>query len=432
MDIIKNFINNLLNTPSKNYYFDNNATTCYIDPIVIEIINKYLTCGNPSNDLYSEGNNAKKINEHARKLIANDLMVNPEEIYFTANATESNNICVQSIVKYHLDLNERFSIMCSNSEHPSVLEIFKQYQHNPNINVIIIPIETNKNNKYYGSINPHTLIQYISNAPTKIVLMSIMYANNETGAINPIKAIGKICKKFNIIFHSDCTQAIGKFKIYPNELFIDAITFSGHKIHVPKGVGCLYLKERVYEYINPNIKNKKKLKCILNSNSLTGVCYGGEQTKLRPGTENVAFNIGLAVGLNIIHTNRLEKNKHLEYMKRYITHELKKIGCYIIEPSLSLCNTIMVIIKDIAGCNKLFVRKLSEEYNICVGISSACQTSQTRSHVAEAIKIPYEDQEKTLRISLCDYNTIDECKYLVNAIKNVKNEMSNRKNLIKY
>jgi len=396
----------------KYYYFDNNATTTYIKPEIKTEIIEWIACGNPSCTLYKFGQEAGEQNFKARQIIADDLQVDPTEIYFTANATEANNIAIQSIINYYLNKdNEKYTIMCSNIEHPSVLEIFKHYINHPRLNVVFIPVDTNKQSDYYGSVNPYQLKDLISSQQYKTILISVMFANNETGAINPIKSIGELCKQNNVIFHCDATQAIGKFVIHPEELGVHALSFSGHKIHAPKGVGALYLKNEII------LNNSKVNKCDIKTKDLHGVCYGGEQTIIRPGTENVAFNTALAMALTEIHESRKLKNDKLKEMKEYLFENLEKIGCEVINPKHSLPNTLLVIVNGINCCNKVFARYLATNYNVCVGTSSACQTSKINSHVVEAMKIPEKQREHIIRISMSDYNTMDECKYLIEAIR---------------
>ena len=401
----------------KEYYFDNNATTTYIEPCIKKEIIKWIDCGNPSNTLYKLGQIAALNNYNARKIIANDLMVDPSEIYFTANATEANNIAIQSIINYYLSLNDtdKYCIMCSNAEHPSVLEIFKHYESNPRIKVTYIPIDNEKDSDFYASINPSVLKKYIENEELQIIIISIMFSNNETGAINPIKTIGNICNSHNIIFHCDATQAIGKYIIHPEELGIHALSFSGHKIHAPKGVGALYLKNQIY------LNNNTVKKCDINTKNLKGVCFGGEQTIIRPGTENVAFNIALAMALLIIHTDRSQKNKKMSVLKKYIVTHLNELGHTVINPKHCTPNTILVIINNINCCNKVFARDLANKFNVCVGTSSACQTSKSFSHVTTALNIPPEQQNKIIRISLSDYTTLYDCEVLIDGINKTQN-----------
>lgn len=387
---------------SKLYYFDNNATTFIYDPDVKEEITTWLSCGNPSNVLHLAGMSAKQKIDESRKMVADELNVKPENIYFTSGATEANNIAIQGLINYYLELSSKtkYTIMTTNIEHPSVLNIFNHYikYPNPRLEVIIIPVQTKKSDEYYGSVDPADIEYAITNAKNKVILLSVMYANNETGAIQNMSAIGKIAQKHNIYLHCDATQAIGKYIIHPEKLSISAMAFSAHKFHGPKGIGCLYMKKPCEE--------------------MEGICYGGEQeSMLRPGTENVASIAAMALALKKVHVNRDVNNKHLEKLRHYIKRELEQADCVIIEPKYKvLPNTLLVILKGIDICNKAFARALSDEMSICVGVSSACQTKHN-SHVLDAMKVDEQFRDKIIRISMSDLTTYNECEYLVDGIK---------------
>lgn len=391
----------LANNPH-NYYFDNNATTFVYDENIEREIIKWLKCGNPSNVLHAEGLRAKQKIDECRKIIADDLLADESEIYFTSGATEANNLAIRGTIDHHIEKNpgERFTIITTNFEHPSVTNIFKHYgtSHNSVVDVIYVNVRADPKDEYYGSINPTDVEHAISYAKSKVILLSIMYANNETGAIQNIKDIGTIAKKHGIYFHSDVTQAIGKFIIHPNELNLDSISFSAHKFHGPKGIGCLYLKKQC--------------------NDIENLCYGGEQEySKRPGTENVSFIVAMTMALKNAHNDIENTNTRLLKYRQYLKNELEKMDVICIEPHYAvLPNTLLVVLKDIDTCNKNFARELSNEKNICVGISSACQTSHN-SLVLSAMKIPEQNQDKIMRISMSYLNTMNECEYLVECLR---------------
>lgn len=386
------------NLPNKLYYFDNNATTFIYDHDVTDEIVKWINCGNPSNNLHIAGMVAHQKIVECRNNIARDLNVEPDEILFTGNATEANNIIIQGIVNKHLRENatDTFTIITTNFEHPSVLNVFKNMKSN-RVNVVFVNIRTKPNDPYYGSIDPSDIERAIMSAKNKVILLSVMYANNETGAIQDMVSIGKIAKKHNIFLHSDVTQAIGKIIIHPAELNIDAISFSGHKFHAPKGIGCLYMKKQ----------------CNIN-----GLCYGGEQEhEQRPGTENTAFIAAMALALEKVHTNRILKTQNMEKLRKYLKRELENMNVICIEPKFGvLPNTLLIILKGIDTCNKSFARELSSQMNICVGVSSACQTTKN-SHVLDAMKIDDGNRDKIIRISMSDYTTYSECEYLIKCLR---------------
>lgn len=379
------------------YYFDNNATTDVYDREVLDEIIKWTSCGNPSNVLHCAGLASNKKITDCRKIIADDLRVKPDDIYFTSGATDSNNIVIQGIVYHYLEKSKSpITIITSNFEHPSVKNVFQHFSNNDKIEVIFVPIKANPKHKYYGCVDPSDVEKAINNANHKVILLSIMFANNETGAIQNIKEIGEIAKKHKIYFHSDVTQAIGKYIIHPNELNIDSLSFSGHKFHGPKGIGCLYMKKYC--------------------NELSPICFGGEQeSSLRPGTENVAGIAGMTLALSKVHENRISKTEKLSSLRNYLKDELQKLNVICIEPVNVLPNTLLVILSDINICNKAFARELSDTYKICVGVSSACQTKHT-SHVLDAMKIPEKEREKIIRISMSDITTHDQCSYLIKCL----------------
>lgn len=392
---------------SKLYYFDNNATTFIYDKRVLDEIYNNLNTGNPSNNLHILGILARKKIEECRKLIADDLQVSPEEIIFTGGATEANNIIIQGIVNKYLekpnaDKNDKYTIITTNFEHPSVLKVFEHFKNNPNLNVVIVPIRNDPDDPYFGSVDPEDIEKAITNSKHKVILLSVMYANNETGAMQNIPAIGEIAKKHNVFFHSDVTQAIGKFIIHPNELNIDSISFSGHKFHCAKGIGGLYMKKQC---------------------NIHGLCYGGEQEQeYRPGTENVPFIAAMAMALTIAHDNREQKTIDLYRIRKFLKDELEKLDIVCIDSNYKvLPNTLLVALKGIDTCNKEFARELSTQKHICIGVSSACQTKK-KSHVLDALKVNFQNRDKIIRISFSDYTTDGECIYLIDSFRELLNK----------
>lgn len=385
---------------NKLYYFDNNSTTLIHDDKIKQNILKWLSCGNPSNVLHNLGLRAHNHIEYCRHKIAKKIKVQPNEIYFTSGATESNNIFIQGVIKYNLQNNkdEVHTYITSSFEHPSVINIFKNFQKNKKINIIFINPCLNKNDEHYGCIKPDDIEKEISNSKSKIIMMSIMHINNETGAMQNINEIAKIANKHNIIFHCDTTQSIGKYNIYPKMLGIHSICLSAHKIFGPKGIGLVYIDNK---YSN-----------ILN------LCYGGEQEfNKRPGTENVALISGLSSAFENVHLNRLEKNNKIKHLKLWLTQQLAQMDTEIIGPvgKYASINTLLVVFKNLKICNKKLVSELSK-HNIYVSVGSACQTGKL-SHVLNAMKINPFYTKKLIRISLSEYNSIDDCQFLINKLK---------------
>lgn len=382
----------------KLIYFDNNATTQILDKDVENTIIKWLNCGNPSNTLHSYGLSANKHIDYCRHSIARKLHVNPNEIYFTSGATESNNLFIRGILNYYINLKTegKYTIITSSFEHPSVHNIFLHYKNNPIFEIIFVDPCSDINNSFYGCIDPKDIEKVIKSATNKIILMSVMHGNNETGSIQNINMIGELAKKNNILFHTDVTQTIGKFIVHPKKYHISSLSFSGHKFHCPKGIGVMYVD---------------------NSVNFENLCFGGPQElNKRPGTENVSFISGITMALEKMHINRDEKNKKLLMMKKLILDKLEKHNIEIIGPykKNSLPNTILIVFKNMKMCNKVLVQNLNE-YNICVSVGSACQTGH-QSHVITAMKVDPKYYNNMIRISLSDYNTFEECNYLCDTI----------------
>lgn len=399
------------NVPKKHmndaYYFDNNSTTLIHDKNVLCGITDWVSCGNPSNTLHNFGRNASNKLKQCRHAIAKDMNIRPCELYFTSGATESNNIVIQGILKHYLNTypEQNFTAITSSFEHSSVLNVFKYYSKNPRLEIIYIHPCKDKTSMCYGRIDSVDVQKAIDNAKYKIVLASIMHANNETGAIQDLWKIGNILTTHNIFYHSDITQSLGKFIIKPALYGLAASSFSGHKFHGPKGIGGLYIN--------------KKYSTILN------LCYGGgQESHLRPGTENVANIVGMTMALEKTHENRDQKNDNMLIMKKYVIDNLNNhLDIMVLSPKIHcLPNTIYIAILDMNICNRTLVRQLSDR-NIYISVGSACQTNSSKSsHVLASIGVDTNLTSKVIRISLSDYNTIDQCRYLVgNIIDIIKN-----------
>lgn len=394
-------------------YFDNNATTfVYSQPILNEILN-WINSANPSNVLHNEGQAAKIYLDNARKIIAQDLNANPKDIYFTGTATEANNIILRGIIDRLRESKKPFTVITTQIEHPSVMSVFKDYEKKNDslITVIYLPVVLDKSSVFYGSINPSDLQRVINESKTPVKLISIMYVNNETGAINDIKQCAKIAHYNKAFFHSDITQAIGKRIIDVNKYELDAATFSGHKFHAPKGIGCFYLRNKC-----PITDTESRFFCMSPYHAINQGEIG-QEFHLRPGTENVAYAGAMANALIEVHQNRDSKNAELLRKKKYILSALKP---YIIPilPANSIENTILAIVPKMQTCNKLFALNLSNNYGVCIGVSSACQ-SNNKSHVLTAYHINPKYHDKIIRLSLSDYTTEEEIKKLINAFQEI-------------
>lgn len=375
-----------------NIYFDNAATT-KLDEDVLEVMLPYLkeNYGNASS-IYKLGRESKKAIEDSREKIANVLNCDPDEIYFTAGGSESDNTAIKGIA--HSYKYKGNHIITSKIEHPAVLETCKKLEKE-GFEISYISVDEN------GIINLEELKQAIK--PTTI-LITIMFANNEIGTIQPIEEIGKIAKERNIYFHTDAVQAIGSIKIDVQKLNIDSLSLSGHKFYAPKGIGALYVKKGV------------KFEKFID---------GGHQEKnKRAGTENIAGIVGIGKAIEIAYNNLDEHNKKIKELRDYYIEQVKEKIPYIkingdIEKRLPGNSNISF--RFIEGEGLLLNLDLK---GICASSGSACTSgSLDPSHVLLAIGLPHEIAHGSLRISIGKYNTRDEIDYLVESLVEIVNRL---------
>lgn len=373
-------------------YLDNAATT-QMDNKVFDEILPYLkgNYGNPSS-AYKIGRDNKDTIEDARKEVALILNAKPSEIYFTSGGSESDNMALKGIALGNIDKGKH--IITSKIEHTAVLDTCKELERE---GFRVSYIDVNEQ----GIVN----LEQLENEIRKdTILISIMYANNEIGTIQPIKKIGEIAKKYNILFHTDSVQAIGNIKIDVEEMNIDALSLSAHKFYGPKGSGALYLKDgiRFRKYLN-----------------------GGHQEKnRRAGTENVAGIIGLAKAITLAYENLGEKNKRLLELRNYFIDKIEKnISNIKINGDLEniLPGTISVSFDFIEADNILYEL---DKKGIYISTGSACTTGSIESsHVLKAIGLSDTKAHSTIRISLGKYNTKEEIDYTVSSLIEIVNKL---------
>lgn len=368
------------------FYFDNAATT-KIKPEVLNEMMPYLTeeYGNPSS-LYSVGRSAKRAVERARTQVANLINGNRNEIYFTGCGSESDNTALKGIAYRYKDKGNH--IITSKIEHNAILESCKMLEKN---GYRITYLNVDKD----GLIN----LQELENSITKnTILISIMFANNEIGTIEPIKQISKIAKKNNIVFHTDAVQGVGNVPIDVEELGIDMLSMSGHKINAPKGIGALY------------VRNGIEFEKFMN---------GGHQEKnKRAGTENLAGIVGLGKACELA---RVNLNYHIEYIKRlrdyYQMLVLNNINNVKINGSLEYRLPGNSNISFIGVDSTALLLELDKK-GICCSAGSACNSGEAiPSHVLTAIGLDSEMSRSALRVTFGDNNSKEEVEYLVENIK---------------
>ena len=375
-------------------YFDNAATTRTDDEVLKEMLPYFSqSYGNPSS-IYKIGRENRKAVEEAREKVAKAINAEPNEIYFTAGGSESDNTAIRGIAYAYKRRGNH--IITSKIEHPAVLETCKQLEKE-GFEVSYIGVDEK------GIVNLEELKNSIKETTT---LITIMFANNEIGTIEPIKKIGKIAKENNIIFHTDAVQAVGSVKIDVKEMNIDSLSLSGHKFYGPKGIGALYVKKsvRFQKFVNGGHQEKNK----------------------RAGTENVPGIVGLGKAIEVAYSNLEEHNKKIKELRDYYVEEVKKRIPYIkINGDMEnrLPGNSNISFRFIEGEGLLLNLDLK---GICASSGSACTSgSLDPSHVLLAIGLPHEIAHGSLRITIGKYNTKEEVDYLLNNLEEIVSRLRN-------
>lgn len=374
----------------KQIYFDNSATTP-IDPQVLEAMLPYMKdeFGNPSS-IHSYGQNAIAAVDEARDRVSDYLNCKSQEVIFTAGATESNNLAIQGVVTRILDeSSDSIHIITSRIEHPSVGEVFKYLEKNPRIDVSYIDVDST------GLVKLDQLEQAIKD---NTVLVSIMYANNEVGAIQPVQSIKELIlkarearqeKSLPIYYHIDAVQAFNYMDMDVQELGVDLLSFSGHKIYGPKGIGGLFVRSGI------------KVKPL---------SYGGHhEYNLRPGTLNVPGIVGLGKAVQLVKENRKDGFLRIKKIKDKIINELEKFDNFRLngpEGVNQLPNIVNVSFWKAEGESILMMLDLE---GIAVSTGSACSSGSLEpSPILMAMGIKPEWAHGSLRISLGRFNSESE------------------------
>ena len=373
-------------------YMDNAATTKVTDSVFNAML-PYLreNYGNAS-AIYSLGQKSRAAIENSRIKIAEILKTKPSEIYFTSSGTESDNW----VIKESLNPREKHHIISSRIEHPAILNSLKAVKRlGSDYSLISVDQE--------GFVNLDELSEKIRDN-TKLI--SIMFANNEIGTIEPIEEISKIARDKNILLHTDAVQAMGNVKFNLRDLDVDMLSISGHKLGAPKGIGILYIKDGTE--ISPFIN-------------------GGEQERgMRASTENVASIVGLAKAIEDAYKDIDENISYTRDLRDYTIEKLLNIDGIILNGPREkrLPGNINITLKDTKP--QTMVQYL-DMYDICVSSGSACAAGSINpSHVLRAIGRSEEDSLSMLRLSLNHNNTREECDYVVEKISQGMKKFKNR------
>ena len=370
----------------KIVYLDNAATTKMSDKVIAEMTKSFSeNYGNPSS-VHSLGQRAKSAVERARHIVAQNLKVETTEIVFTSGGAEGNNLAIRGFLK--ANKNKGKHIITSKIEHSTILKTFEQLE-NEGYEVSYIGVDEN------GVVNIEELKQELRE---DTALVSIMFVNNETGVIQPIKEIGEVLAEKNIFFHTDAVQAIGKLEILPKDLKINALTATAHKFYGPKGAGFVFIDKKY---------------------SLEKEIWGGSQERnRRAGTENVHGILGLGVALEEVYENlekMLEKEDKLQnYLENKLKTEIKKLGKKVRingEKGNRIKTTTNVYIEGVDIQMLLVALDLR---GICISGGSACMSgSLENSHVLKAMGLTDEELKGSFRISIGKDTTIEEIDYFL-------------------
>ena len=378
-------------------YLDNSATTKPYKEVIEKMVYALSTdYANPSS-LHKKGIEVEKNIKEIRRNIARTLGVKDKEIYFTSGGTESNNAIIRGVVA--LNKKRKNHIISTVIEHPSVLNTLKDLEEE-GFEVTYLNVDK------YGKINLEELKQAIK--PTTC-LVTIMHVNNEVGSIQPIQEIGKYLKTLNdkVYFHVDAVQSYSKINFKPSKYNIDFMSVSGHKLHGPKGIGFMYIRE------NNRIKPM-----------LTG---GGQEIGIRSGTENTPGIYGLGEAINIINQNLDEKIEKIANLKNLLKGEIVKNidDIKINSPEDGVCHILNISFRGVKG--EVLLHYL-EQKKVYVSTGSACSSKKKGSHVLNAMELTPDEIEGAIRFSLSDLNTEEE---ILKAAEIVKESVEDLRMIIR-
>jgi len=381
----------MANQANRITYLDHAATTA-VDPRVVAAMLPYWTqhYGNASS-IYSLGREARKAMEESRRQVAQVLGCQPKEIVFTSCGTESDNLALRGVALTRRAQNKGNHIITSAVEHHAILHTCEQLEKHFGFQVTYLPVDE------YGRVNPDDVGRAIR---PDTALISVMYANNEVGTIQPIAEIGDIARQHRIPFHSDAVQAGGSLNLNVDDLNVDLLSLSAHKFYGPKGVGLLYVRKGT-----PLLPTQ------------TG---GGHENNRRAGTENVAYIVGLAQALTLAHEHQASENARLIHLRDRlideITSEIPEVRLSG-HPTERLPNSASFLIRYIEGESILLNLDLA---GICASSGSACTSGALEpSHVLLAMGVPHEIAHGSLRLTLGRENTDEDVDYVLHELPGI-------------
>ena len=367
-------------------YLDNAATTP-MQPQVLELMTKVMkeTHGNPSS-IHQAGRKARTIIEDARKRVAGHLQASTGEIFFTSSATESNNMILHCSVR---DLGVQ-RIISSPTEHPCVINSLKSITSLFGIEVDFLSVDKQ------GNVNLEELDQKLQDNAKK-TLVSLMHGNNEIGTMLDLERVSNICVKHDTLLHTDAVQSIGKYPIDLSKTKVNFLSASGHKIYGPKGIGMMY------------INNENNIEAFIQG--------GGQERKMRSGTENVYGIAGFAEALDWLVENREMHYNKVEGLRQYFKNKVVEKGLdvhYNGNQDKNYLSNILSLCIPKSEKSDLIVFNL-DIHGICASAGSACSSGvEHDSHVLAAIDAPKD--RKTVRFSISHHNTEEEMDYVVDKL----------------
>jgi cysteine desulfurase len=377
----------------KTVYVDNNATT-KVAPEVLEEMMPYFSefYGNPSSMHFFGGQVQKKVNE-AREKVADFLGAEPSEIVFTSCGTESDNAGILGTLDSY---PEKRHLITTRVEHPAVGNVCT-YLGRKGYRVTELAVDRE------GRLDLDELRESITD---QTAVVTVMYANNETGVIFPVEEIGEIVKAKGIPFHTDAVQAVGKIPLYMKKSTIDMLSSSGHKLHAPKGIGVLYIRK---------------------GTKFSPFLIGGHQEKgRRGGTENVPYIIGVGKACELAKKHLDDENTRVKALRDYLEQKLlEKIPNTLVngDRQNKLPNTVSVSFEYVEGESILL---LLSDLGICASSGSACTSGSLEpSHVLRAMGVPFTAAHGSIRFSLSIYNTKEEMDYIIENIPPIIQRLRN-------
>ena len=371
-------------------YLDNSATTKAFDEVG-DLVRKVMCedYGNPSS-LHRKGMEAEQYVRSARETFAKILKVQEKEIFFTSGGTESDNLALIGTARAYKRRGNH--LITTAIEHPAILNTMRYLEDEEGFRVTYLPVDQ------YGRVKLSALREALCK---ETILVSIMYVNNEVGSVQPVKEAAGIVKAYNreIIFHSDAVQGFGKYRIFPKREGIDLLTVSSHKIHGPKGMGALYISDKV---------------------KIRPIVFGGEQQKnIRSGTENVPGIAGFALAAKMVYSDLKEKTARMRKLKERFIEGIRQVDHVSVHGLPDETSAPHIVSVGIAGIRSEVLLHTLEEKGIYVSSGSACSSNHPGiSGVLKGIGVEREYLDATLRFSLSEFTTEEEIDYTLKTLYN--------------